>query len=96
LAFNSGREADHSPPSSAEIEEWVELYLHSPMRLHGVVGEHRDNFTFYLLDTTRTVDSQLYYGNLKFKVPSTALPWMDVGLFNDAVSSETIISRQIM
>jgi hypothetical protein len=30
LAFHSGREADHSPPSSAEVEEWVELYLHSP------------------------------------------------------------------
>jgi hypothetical protein len=23
-----GREADHSPPSSSEVEEWVELYLH--------------------------------------------------------------------
>jgi len=21
-------EADHSPPSSAEVKEWVELYLH--------------------------------------------------------------------
>jgi hypothetical protein len=31
-----GREADHSPPSSAEIKECVELYLHSPIRLHGV------------------------------------------------------------
>jgi hypothetical protein len=30
LAFQSGREADHSPPSSAEVKEWVELYLHSP------------------------------------------------------------------
>jgi hypothetical protein len=29
LEFHSGREADHSPPSSAEIKEWVELYLHS-------------------------------------------------------------------
>jgi hypothetical protein len=37
LAFHSGREADHSPPSSAEVKEWVELYLHSPIRLHGVV-----------------------------------------------------------
>jgi hypothetical protein len=35
LAFHSGR--DHSPPSSAEVKEWVELYLHSPIRLHGVV-----------------------------------------------------------
>jgi hypothetical protein len=30
----SGREADHSPPSSAEVKECVELYLHSPIRLH--------------------------------------------------------------
>jgi hypothetical protein len=30
LAFHSGREADHSPPSSAEVKEYVELYLHSP------------------------------------------------------------------
>jgi hypothetical protein len=30
LAFHFGREADHSPPSSAEVKEWVELYLHSP------------------------------------------------------------------
>jgi hypothetical protein len=30
LAFHSGREADHSPPSSAEGKECVELYLHSP------------------------------------------------------------------
>jgi hypothetical protein len=32
-----GREADHSPPTSAEVKEWVELYLHSPVRFHGVV-----------------------------------------------------------
>jgi hypothetical protein len=33
-----GREADHSPPSSAEVKEWVELYLHSPTMpsWHGV------------------------------------------------------------
>jgi len=37
LAFHSGREADHSPPFSAEIKEWVELYLHSPIRFNGVV-----------------------------------------------------------
>jgi hypothetical protein len=32
-----GREVDHSTPSSAEVKEWVELYFHSPIRLHGVV-----------------------------------------------------------
>jgi hypothetical protein len=30
LAFHSGREADHSPSSSAEVKEWEELYLNSP------------------------------------------------------------------
>jgi hypothetical protein len=28
-----GREADHSPPSSAEVKELVDLYLHSPNTL---------------------------------------------------------------
>jgi hypothetical protein len=32
-----GREAGHSSPSSAEVKECVELYFHSPIRLHGVV-----------------------------------------------------------
>jgi len=32
-----GREADHSPPSSAEVKECVELFLHYPIRLNGVV-----------------------------------------------------------
>jgi hypothetical protein len=26
----TGREADHLPPSSVEVKEFVELYLHSP------------------------------------------------------------------
>jgi hypothetical protein len=33
----SGREADNSPPSSAEVKECAELYFHSPIRLHGVM-----------------------------------------------------------
>jgi hypothetical protein len=30
-------EAEYAPPSSAEVKECVELHLHSPIRLHGVV-----------------------------------------------------------
>jgi hypothetical protein len=46
LVFHSGREADHSSPFSAEVNEWVELYLHSPHTAswRGAQGEHRDNF----------------------------------------------------
>jgi hypothetical protein len=42
------READHSPPSSADVKEWVELYLHSPNTpsWHGAQLKHRKNFTF--------------------------------------------------
>jgi hypothetical protein len=38
-----GREADHSPPSSAEVKECVELYLHSPNTpsWHGAQLRHR-------------------------------------------------------
>jgi hypothetical protein len=32
-----GREADHSPPASAEVKKNVDLYVHSPIRLYGVV-----------------------------------------------------------
>jgi hypothetical protein len=51
LAFHSEREADHSPPSSAEVKEWVELYLHSPNTPSwcGAQREHKDNFTFTFL-----------------------------------------------
>jgi hypothetical protein len=31
------REANHLPPSCAEVKECVELYLHSAIRHHGVV-----------------------------------------------------------
>jgi hypothetical protein len=46
-----GREADHSPPSSAEVKECVELYLHSPNThsWRGAQLKYRDKFTsFYL------------------------------------------------
>jgi hypothetical protein len=46
-----GCEADHSPPSTAEVKECVELYLHSPNTplWHGAQLKHRDNFTFCVL-----------------------------------------------
>jgi hypothetical protein len=43
-----GGEADHSPPSSTEVKEWVELYFHSPNTPSwaGAQLKHRDNLTF--------------------------------------------------
>jgi hypothetical protein len=42
-----GCETDHSPPSSAKVEEWVQLYLHSPKTpsWHGARLKHSDNYT---------------------------------------------------
>jgi hypothetical protein len=45
------RQADHSLPTSAEIKGSVDLYVHSPIRIHGAVLSYvkrRDNFTFTL------------------------------------------------
>jgi len=36
-AKRPGHEADHSPPSCAEVKECIELNLHSPILPHGVV-----------------------------------------------------------
>jgi hypothetical protein len=40
-----GHEADYSPPSSAEVKEWVALYIHSPNTppYRGAQLKHRDN-----------------------------------------------------
>jgi len=45
-----GREADYSPLSSAEVKEFVVLYLHSPdtPSCHGAHFNHRNNLTFNL------------------------------------------------
>jgi hypothetical protein len=55
-----GREADHSPPSSAEVKERLELYFHSPntplWRGTQFKKKHMDNFTLpstsYLCDAS--------------------------------------------
>jgi hypothetical protein len=50
-----GRQADHSPSSSAEVKEWVELYLHSPN-------------TFSLRRAQLKAQGQLYLYLLKLNV----------------------------
>jgi hypothetical protein len=48
----SVREADHSPPSSAEVEECVELYLHSPIRLYGMVLSKKSQELSYAVSSS--------------------------------------------
>jgi hypothetical protein len=46
-----GSEADHSPPSDAEVKECVELYLNSlnvPSWRGAHLKKHKDNFTLPL------------------------------------------------
>jgi hypothetical protein len=52
LAFLSGHEVDDLPPSSAEVKEWVDLYLHSPNTLSwrgAQLGGAQDSFTYLYL-----------------------------------------------
>jgi hypothetical protein len=37
LVKRQGRETNHSPQTTAEVKKNVDLYIHSPVRLHGVV-----------------------------------------------------------
>jgi hypothetical protein len=49
-----GREADHSPPSSAEVKGCVELYFHSPNMPSwsgAQLKKHRENFIFTFTPT---------------------------------------------
>jgi hypothetical protein len=43
----TGLEADHSPPTSAEVKINMDVYIHSPIRLNGTVVKHRDNVPFF-------------------------------------------------
>jgi len=80
LAFHSVREADHSPPSSAEVKEYVELYLHFPNTppWRGAQLKHRDNFTFCLytqifhLSLLFGFSGPKYYGHFSSLVCATS------------------------
>jgi hypothetical protein len=41
-------EADHSPPSSAEVYNAWSFYLHSPVHLDSIVLKHRVSFALFL------------------------------------------------
>jgi hypothetical protein len=42
------REAEHSPPSRAEIKNRQDIYLHTPIHLYGVVlNKHKENSVSY-------------------------------------------------
>jgi hypothetical protein len=83
-----GREADHSPSSSTEVKEWVELYLHSsntPSWCRAQL-QHRENFTFtFITAFVSEVVSSIQTSQLKCCMyscracytPSSSHPWFD-------------------
>jgi hypothetical protein len=86
------READHSPPSSAEVKEWAELYLHSPIRLPGVVLSYLFICSILcFLFIVRNCISQPYKTSgkiivsvLEFLQMKLNLPIFSLSLFSDA------------
>jgi hypothetical protein len=73
-SFRPGREADHSPPSSAKVKECMELYLPSPNTSSwlGSHSQHRNNFTFYLYQIIQTVRLLIVIQNLPSSSPVLA------------------------
>jgi hypothetical protein len=60
----SGREADHSPPSSAEVKECVELYSTPPISLYGVVLMFKESTgTTLPLCLTKHYAMKTYWGS---------------------------------
>jgi hypothetical protein len=59
-------------PSTGEVKEWMELYLHSPNTpsWRGAQLKHRDNFTF-----TLTIFSQLNIPKTGFRPLSNMGPY---------------------
>jgi hypothetical protein len=73
-----GRDADHSPPSSAEVKNESRSYTSfHPKRLHGV---YQDHFTFYLNNT-------LYRVSIKGKC------WFKIGFLTTVKSFNSIMLR---
>jgi hypothetical protein len=96
-AKRPGREADHSPPSSAE------LYLHSPIHFHGVVLSKSTGtalpfyFTFYLVKhrdyfiftfTFKTVLEQTGCRVVKFLAAET------YSMLSAVIKGNTLVSNQ--
>jgi hypothetical protein len=74
-----GRKADHSPPSSAEVKERVELYLHSPNApsWRGAQLKAQRQLYLYLFACYHSVQyllsSRLISKNLKTKIHETVI-----------------------
>jgi hypothetical protein len=71
-----GREADHSPPSSAEVKEWVVLYLHSPNTPSWRRAQLKHRDTFLSLFPFRTL--VLFLWSLKVR-GHVSLPYKTAG-----------------
>jgi hypothetical protein len=66
----SGREADHSPPSSAEVKERVELYLHAPNKpsWRGAQLNHKENSILPLPNRVNKSNKMRWKGHIARKV----------------------------
>jgi hypothetical protein len=76
-----GREADHSPPSTAEVKECVELYIQTPntpsWRGDQFKKKHRDNFT---TNTTNMV--AIWTSEVRIMLVPFSLLWRNICSFD--------------
>jgi hypothetical protein len=82
-------------------QENVDLYIHSPIHLHGVA--HRDNFTSLLIqcyDLLRSCSVEImlrlfwqYFGSL---VKMTGVVWYGIGLCNHSASTRALVKADAL
>jgi hypothetical protein len=96
LAFHLGREADHSPPSSAEVKEWVELYLHSPTtpswRGARLGGAQWQLYLYLCLGTTPRGHTEILEMNLTFFISASGAG--EVQVYVPATSSQPLFGLE--
>jgi hypothetical protein len=89
------READHSPPSSSEVKEWVELYLHSPIRLHGVVLSWNTGTTLPLPCLRTTSWKSIGDVEVKLRILRLSISWRWVSFMLRLIYPQHPLSRTL-
>jgi hypothetical protein len=93
-----GREADHSLPSSAEVKECVELYIHSPNMpsRRGAQLQHRDNFTFtFNFNTFISRSNELSLTKLNQDMRCIFHPYIFTALHEDKVPMQLCVHTEL-
>jgi hypothetical protein len=87
-----GREADHSPPSSAEVQNAWSYTSTPPIRLHGVVLGSAHGQFYLPLRTCKARFVRTETKNMRFEASAAK---MEAGTFSETLDIHSILTRLI-